>query len=219
MITKKLLFAAAATCAFISAGGASADVILTDQLSGTGDNVVFQSLLGNLAIGSFNGQHQGLVNFTDLSSNPLFTGSANGNDIKIANTSDLQVQVFQNDDTTVLGTTTQVFSLKGTGDVIASMFAVTANGVMEAAQTFNLGVINPNAQSGFTFQSINGEVMDRMVLLDVGGNIDDYEHYRVDVVPLPSAVPGPTIGAGIPGAAFAALGLLLFNRNRKQRLA
>ena len=32
-------------------------------------------------------------------------------------------------------------------------------------------------------------------------------------------VPGPTIGAGLPGAAFAALGMLWFNRQRRQRMA
>jgi uncharacterized protein (TIGR03382 family) len=216
---KKLLLAVLA-CAVIAstAKQANADVILTPMLSGTGDNVVFDSLLGNLAIGSFNGQNQGLVNFTDLSNNPLFTASANGNDIKIANTNDLQIQVFQNNDITALGTTTQVFSLKGTGDVTAFIFAVTAGGVMEAAQVFDLGVINPSAQSGFTFQSINGEVMDRMVLLDTSGMISDYEHYRIDAVPLPSvSVPGPVVGTGVPGLlAFAGLGMVALRRRRKQ---
>ena len=62
---------------------AYADVILDTHLSGTGDNVIFNSLIGSLALGSFNGQHTGVVDFTDLSGNPLFTAAANGNDIKI----------------------------------------------------------------------------------------------------------------------------------------
>jgi hypothetical protein len=33
------------------------------------------------------------------------------------------------------------------------------------------------------------------------------------------AVPGPTVGAGLPGPAFAALGMIWFNRQRKQRMA
>jgi hypothetical protein len=34
-----------------------------------------------------------------------------------------------------------------------------------------------------------------------------------------ATVPGPAVGAGLPGAAFAALGLLWFSRQRRQRLA
>jgi hypothetical protein len=200
---KKLLLVSASLLAL--AGSAWADVILDPHLSGTGDNVVFDSITGGVAVGRFNGQNQGLVDFTDLSGNPLFTGSANGNDIKIANTSDLQVQVFDNSGMTVLPTSTQVFSLKGTGDIIATIQAT------DGLFTFNLGNIDPNAQSGFTFTAINGEVMTKMTLLDVGGTITDYEHYRIDV----AAVPGPLVGAGTPGALAAALGFLVWRRRQR----
>jgi hypothetical protein len=209
---RKLLLISTALLA-LAAMPAKADVILDDKLSGTGDNVIFDSLVGNLALGSFNGQHQGFVRFTDLGGNPLFTGAQNGNDIKISNTNNLQIQVFDNSDVLVVGTTTQVFSLKGTGDVTAFIYA-SLNGVDEAVQVFDLGVIDPNAQSGFTFRAINGEIMTRMVLLDQGGQINDYEHYRIDVAV--AAVPGPIVGAGIPGL-FAALGLWAMNRWRKYR--
>jgi hypothetical protein len=115
-----------------------------------------------------------------------------------------------------------VFSLKGTGDVIASIFAVDQFGNPEAAQIFDLGIINQNAQSGFTFQAINGEVMSRMVLLDVGGTINDYEHYRIDAAVLPvAAVPGPIVGAGLPGLITILLGFAMagINRLRKSREA
>jgi hypothetical protein len=214
---KKLLLATTAALAFLAtAGPSSADVILDPHLSGTGDNVVFDSLSGSVAVGRFNGQHQGLVDFTDLSGNPLFTGASNGNDIKIANTNDLQVQVFANDGTTVLPTQTQVFSLKGTGDVTAFLFANDKFGNAEAAQTFDLGVISPNAQSGFTFTAINGEVMTRMVLLDTGGTISDYEHYRIDVASS-VAVPGPIVGAGLPGVVAGCMTLLGLGRWRRKR--
>jgi hypothetical protein len=171
---------------------ARADVVLDPHLSGTGDNVVFDSITGSVAVATFNGTHQGFVDFTDLSGNSLFTGAQNGNDIKISNTNDLSVQVFNNDGS-LLGTTTQVFSLKGTGDVIASIFAVDSFGTAEAAQIFDLGTISPSAQSGFTFTAINGEVMTRMVLLDTSGVINDYEHYRIDTAAV--GVPGPIAGS------------------------
>jgi hypothetical protein len=200
---KTLLLGAMALAALAYAVPASADVTILDQLSGTGDNVVFEGLSGNVALGSFNGQHQGTVDFTDLSNNPLFTGAANGNDIKISNTSDLQVQVFNTANTSVLATATDVFSLKGTGDVTVT---VTANEVGGGTKlfSFDLGVIN-GAQSGFTLEAINGETINKFVLLDTGGTITDFEHYRVDVAA--SAVPEPQTWAmmliGFIGLGFA----------------
>ena len=212
---KKLLLAALLST--VAVLPAQADVILDTKLSGTGDNVVFNQLTPNLVIGSFNGQHTGFVFFRDLSLNPNFTGAQNGNDIKIANTTNLGFSVFQNINETVqLYTLTDVFSLKGTGDVTAFITAVDQFGNVEPIKVFNLGTIDPNAQSGFTFSAINGELIQNIRLLDVGGNITDFEHYRIDVGTL-SAVPGPIVGAGIPGLVLAALGMLGFNRSRKKR--
>ena len=190
---------------------AKADVILDPHLSGTGDNVVFDSFSGNLAIGSFNGQHSGFAHFTDLSGNPSFAGSANGNDIKIANTSDLFIQVFDTTQTMVLPTSTQVFSLKGTGDVTAFVNATDGTFV------FDLGVIDPNAQSGFTLTAVNGEVMNSLTLFDNTGVISDYEHYRIDV----ASVPGPIVGAGLVPwlIGTGCFGLFGLNRRRKNRMA
>src|SRR5215471_13743359 len=102
---KRVLLVAAALAA--STTLASADVVFDLNGNGTGDNVIFDSFNGtNLAIGSFNGQHQGFVFFTDLSGNPNFTGAANGNDIKLANTSNLQITVFQNNQIDLFGTLT-----------------------------------------------------------------------------------------------------------------
>jgi opacity protein-like surface antigen len=204
---KKILLATVAAVALM--GSAQADVILDPKLSGTGDNVIFESLNGSVAVGSFNGQHTGLVDFTDLSGNSNFIGAANGNDIKIANTSNLFVQVFDSTNTTVLGTSTQVFSLKGTGDVTA--FVQASDGLF----VFDLGMIDPNAQSGFTFTATNGEVMTSMRLFDTGGSIADYEHYRIDVAAV--GVPVPVVGAGLPGLLAACLGLVGFNYLRHRR--
>jgi hypothetical protein len=57
--------------------------------------------------------------------------------------------------------------------------------------------------------------MTRMVLLDQGGMIADYEHYRIDVANI-AAVPGPIVGAGLPGL-LGALGLWGMNFWRRKR--
>jgi hypothetical protein len=194
---RKLLLGSA--LAFAVVAPANADVVIQDMLSGTGDNVVFDSLSGHLAIGSFNGMHTGLVDFTDLSNNPLFVGAANGNDIKIADTSDLQVVVKDSTNTNVLTTSTQVFSLKGSGDVTATVQAT------DGTFTFDLGALSASAQSGFTLEAINGETMSSLILLDTGGTITDFEHYRIDVAgplattPLPAALPLFAGGLGLMG--------------------
>jgi len=183
-----------------------ADVILDTKLSGTGDNVIFDSFAGNLALGSFNGQHSGFVHFTDLSNNPLFFGAANGNDIKIGNTSDLNIQVFATDNTTVLPTSTDVFSVVGTGTLFIS--AIATDG------TFNFTEALGNGQNGFTLTATNGEVITSFAVLDVGGVMTDFEHYRIDVA---APVPGPIAGAGIPGLIAALGGMIGLHRFRRKR--
>lgn len=189
---RKLLLGSALALACVVP--AKADVVLDTKLSGTGDNVVFDSIAGNLVLGSFNGQHTGLVDFTDLSNNSLFVGAANGNDIKISNTSDLSIVVKNSTNTSVLDTATQVFSLIGTGDVTATVVADEVGGGTKLF-TFDLGALSKTAQSGFTLTAINGESMASLILLDTGGLITDFEHYRIDVAgplaatPLPAALP------------------------------
>jgi hypothetical protein len=211
---RRLLTALAMTCALTAP--AKADVILDPHLSGTGDNVIFNQLTPNLVIGSFNGQHTGFVFFRDLSLNPNFVGAQNGNDIKIANTTNLGFSVFQNiNETNQLYTLTDVFSLKGTGSVTAFVTAVDQFGNVEPIKSFNLGTIDPNAQSGFTFTAVNGELIKNIRLFDSGGNIADFEHYRIDVGTL--AVPGPVVGAGLPGLLAACVGLWGLAMRRRRR--
>ena len=185
---------------------ARADVMVDPHLSGTGDNVVFDSISGTTVLGSLNGMHDNVVRFTDLSGNAMFSGGpGTGNDIKISNTSDVQVQVFDSTNTIVVPTGEQVFSLKGTGDV---SITVTLN---DKTVTDDLGTIDPNAQSGFTLTAINGEVMTDLVIDDTGGVISDLEHYRIDVVP------GPVVGAGLPGL-IAGCGFFAFLARRRRMI-
>ena len=199
-------------------GAAKADVIIQNNLSGTGDNVIFDSAIpGSLVIGSFNGQNQGLVDFTCLGGCAAFTGAQNGNDIKITATglTNMQVQVFDTTGLNVLPTATDVFSITGTGNVFV---AATANEPGGGTQLVNFDLTSlfgplGNGQNGFTLTAINGETINKFTLLDVGGTITDFEHYRIDVA---APVPGPIVGAGIPGI-IAALGMLGLSRFRRKR--
>jgi hypothetical protein len=210
---RKYLLATAALLA-LSAMPAKADVIIDNHLSGTGDNVIFQGLFGNVAVGSFNGTHTGLVDFSCLGGCGGFTGAANGNDIKIANTNDLKVQVFAPNGTTVLPTATDVFSLKGTGDASAIVIANEPGGGTSLF-TFSLGALSLSAQSGFTLTAINGETINSFRVVTTG-TLTDFEHYRIDVAS-PLAVPGPVAGAGFPGILAALVGLWGLNKRRRNQ--
>ena len=59
-------FLLAAAILIASGAGALADVMVDPMLSGTGDNVVFDSISGHVVLGSLNGMHNNIVDFTDL---------------------------------------------------------------------------------------------------------------------------------------------------------
>lgn len=192
---------------------AFADIIIdTTGIGGTGNNVVFTNIANtNLILGRLNGQNDEVVRFRDLSGNGAFSGAANGNDIKIVNTSDLDITVFNSTNLTQLGVTRDVFSIVGTGTMFFHVTALESDGTF---QTFNFGGYDlKSGQNGFDFKAINGERIWDLDLVNIGGTITDFEHFRIDVAPL--AVPGPVVGAGIPGMIMACGGLLALARRRR----
>ena len=85
----KRLLLATALIALAAVTPASANVTFENGLNGTGTNVVFTGINGNVATGSFNGQFSGLVDFSDLTNSATFTASG-GNAIKVEGTNNLQ---------------------------------------------------------------------------------------------------------------------------------
>jgi hypothetical protein len=199
---KKLLLGTA--LCFALASPALADVTVLDKLSGTGDNVVADSTTSTTsALGHLNGQHLDVVRYTGLTVG--FGFAANGNDIKISNVTTLTDQVFDPTNTNVVGTTEEVFSLTGSGDVHLSVNAT------DGTFTFDLGTIG-NGQSGFTVDATNGEVITSLSLNDVGGTITDFEHNRITSAV--AAVPEPQTWAMML-LGFVGLGFAFHKRRRK----
>jgi len=209
---RKLLFACAALAALTVP--ASADIILSDSLGGTGNNVVFTGAVGsNLLLGRLNGQNDEVVRFLDRSFSGSFTGSTTGNDITITNTADLQISVFDSTDSTQLGITREIFSLKGEGTIL---FHVTAREADGSFENFNFIRTLTSGQNGFDFTAINGEtIWDIDMRLSSGGLITDFGHYRIDVTPTVAAVPElSTWMMMILG--FAGVGTIAYRKRRNE---
>jgi hypothetical protein len=222
---RKLLFATAALLAL--SGAAKADVIIdTRGLGGTGTNVVFNSFdptLG-LVLGTLNGQNNEIVRFQDRSFDPLFSGTAGGggNAIKLFNTRDLDIQVFDATNTIQLGTTRDVFSLKGTGSLFINVTTQELDGTFKTTLFGSLTdaayQLSTSAQSGFDLQAINGEIISDVDVYVVGGlgtRITDFEHFRIDVTPLANAVPEPATWAMMIIGFFGIGGLAMAKRRRE----
>jgi len=212
MMTRLLSGMALALCLLLPMP-AHADIIIdTTGQGGTGNNVIFTSIASsNLILGRLNGQNDEVVRFRDLSGNGAFSGAANGNDIKIVNTSDLDITIFDRDNIGQLGVTREVFSIKGDGTIFFHVTALEADGTFK---NFNFGGYDlGTGQNGFDFQAINGERIFDLDLVNIGGTITDFEHYRIDVTP--SVVPSPIAGAGLPGLIMLLAGFVGWHRLRR----
>jgi len=222
---RRLLLAATALIAL--AAPASADIILdTTGIGGTGTNVVFNSFdptLG-LVLGTLNGQNNEIVRFQDRSFDPLFSGTAGGggNAIKLFNTRDLDIQVFDATNTIQLGTTRDVFSLKGTGSLFINVTTQELDGSFKTTLFGSLTdaayQLSTTAQSGFDLQAINGEIISDVDVYVVGGlgtRITDFEHFRIDVTPLANAVPEASTWAMMI-LGFLGVGGLAMRKRRRE---
>ena len=222
---RKLLLATTALIAFV--GAARADVVLTESggMNGATSNVVFDGAAADLesVTGHFN-NNTDTVKFTDLAgaANPFTSAAAHGQDIKITGATDIGIQVFLAGGA-LTGTTKDIFSLSGTGTITMVVNAVTSLGV---AETFNLPVSGQagtpftidGSQNFFELNASNGEVVTGLEVIDTGGTISDFEHYRIDAaaIPLAAAVPEPSTWAMMI-LGFCGLSFMAVRRRREDR--
>ena len=223
---RKLLLGVTALLAMT--GAANADVFLdTTGLGSTGNVVTSTTVInGSLIYGHLNGQNNEIVRFRDLSGNGAFASATSGNDIKIVNTRDLDITLFDSTDTTQLGTTRDIFSLNGSGSVFIRVDAVKADGT---AETFNFGSLtdaafqlSANKPHGYDFTAKNGEVITDIdiFLVGVGSNITDFEHFRLDVAAIPVAGAVPEMSTWVMMIlGFCGVGGLAMRRKSQLRLA
>ena len=216
----------AAVAALLFTVPAKATILLDETgIGGTGNNVIFSSIANSgLILGRLNGQNDEVVRFLDRSAfNPdggiltgLFSGATNGNDIKIVNTSELDITVFDRNNLTQLTTTRDIFSIVGTGTLFIRATALEADG---SFMNFFFSSLLKNGQNGFDLRAIDGERIWDVDLRVAGGSITDFEHFRIDVAPgQTSTVPLPA-GVWLFGSGIAGLGLLKMRRRKQQAAA
>ena len=212
---KRLLLVTTALLALT--GAARADVVLTESggMNGATSNVVFDGAAPDLesVTGHFN-NNTDTVKFTDLAgaANPFTSAAAHGQDIKITGATDIGIQVFLAGGA-LTGTTKDIFSLSGTGTITMVVNAVDANGV---AEMFNLPVSGQagtpftidGSQNFFELNASNGEVVTGLEIIDTGGTISDFEHYRIDAAAIPTVAAVPELSTwAMMGIGFAFVGL------------
>ena len=166
-------------------------------MNGATSNVVFDGAAPSDWMSryrSFQQQSTDTVKFTDLAGanglTPSRSAAAHGQDIKIVGATDIGIQVFLAGGA-LTGTTKDIFSLSGTGTITMVVNAVDANGV---AETFNLPVSGQagtpftidGSQNFFELNASLGEVVTALEIIDTGGTISDFEHYRIDAAAIPT---------------------------------
>ena len=228
---KKLILAVAVLTA-VAALPAKADVFLdTTGQGGTGINVVSDGLdptNNHLLLGHLNGHNDQIVRFLDMSNTSGFTGASSGNDIKIIDTSNLDITIFDNTNKVQLGTTRDIFSIKGSGSVFFTVQAVKADGTAETFAFTGLANNVPGlggggfdiskGQAGFDFNTgASGEVItDIDLFTSVGSTITDFEHFRLDVAAIPAVAAVPELSTwGMMLLGFAGVGTLAYRKRRQ----
>jgi hypothetical protein len=188
---------------------APATIIPDPTPSGTGNNVVFNQQPPNqtgLTVFGNVGNGGPLVNFT---STQVLTVPSGGQ----ARIESVPDNILNNLVTTIPGffTDVAVFNLVATANGSATINAFDQFG----AQFNFLLPLSGSGQNFFTLTTAGGELISRVAFTTTVG-LGDVEQVRFgDLV----AVPGPIVGAGLPGLIAGCGALIVLARRRRQKLA
>ena len=186
---------------------ANAIIMLDPTPSGTGNNVMFNlqppNQMGTTIFGNINDPSNTLVQFT---STQVLTTPSQGQ----ARIESVPDGILNNLNTTIPGFffSQAVFNLDATADGSAS---ITAFDQFGTSFVFSLP-LSGAGQNFFTLTTAGGELISRVAFTTTVG-LDDVSQIRFgETVP----IPGPIVGAGLPGLLAACGGLLALARRRRK---
>ena len=185
---------------------AHADIIFDPTPSGTGTNVQFNdqppNQTGTTIFGNINNAANTLVQFT--SSQTLTTPSAG--QARIESVPD---GILNNLVTTIPGSSFfgAVFNLDATADGSAT---IAVRNTASITETFTLP-LSGSGQNFFTLTTALGQQIASVTINSTVG-LDDVAQIRLN------PIPGPIVGAGLPGLLAACVGLIVLARRRRFKL-
>ena len=191
----------------LAATSAGAVIMFSPTPSGTGNDVVFNQQppdqTGTTVFGNINVTDT-LVQFT---STQVLTTPSQGQ----ARIESVPVNTLNNLSTTIPGFefSQAVFNLDATANGSASISAFDQFGTLFS---FSLP-LSGGGQNFFTLTTAGGELISRVAFTTTVG-LNDVSQVRFGSL---SAVPGPIVGAGVPGLILVGGGLLALARGRRKR--